>query len=269
MLNLGNASAKDFALGQNLVERIDFGSNVVFDPYTNITGNLPLQFNSRVTANLKTYRLYGTSEGAGVACGSGEPEGYKIPLTNTSGVTENELDPDNANIINGYIGKTIIAGISYRTCYIKCNQNATYTAKGFVEHSRFYVAYTYELPQIGVSVYDAINASYSRTATITTDGNAQYLCVYYYNPNDATYTADEVLHGIVIVSGSTAPDHYIPHRYTADYNLYIGSTKLGAEEYVDYASGKIYRTIGLITSDGKDFITADNNRFCVRRNNNG
>lgn len=49
-----------------------------------ITGTLPLTFEAKGEA-LKNYRLYGTSEGAGAETESGEPEGYQIPLTNTSG----------------------------------------------------------------------------------------------------------------------------------------------------------------------------------------
>lgn len=108
---------------------------------TTLTGALPLSFKSKGTP-LTDYKLYGTSEGAGVETESGEPAGYKLPMTMESG-----------------------------------------------EES------------------------------------------------------------------TTTP-------------IYIGDSKLGEEEYVDYASGKIYRTIGLITSDGKDFITSDNNRFCVRRSDN-
>ena len=136
MLNLGNASAKDFALGQNLVERIDFGSNVVFDPYTNITGNLPLQFNSRVTANLKNYRLYGASEGAGVETESGEPAGYKIPLTNTSGETENAWDGSYEHAVLSGATPTefkFVTSINGRTAIVPCEPNTTYTIKKYSE----------------------------------------------------------------------------------------------------------------------------------------
>ena len=169
------------------------------------------------------------------------PPGYKLPLTVESGETENIFDANNANIINGYISGTIVAGNSFRTCYVECSPNTTYTIKRFVVNPRLYVVYTYELPQIGVKVHGTINGSDSGVATITTNGSAQYLCVYYYNPNGATYTADEVLHSLVIVKGSTPPDHYIPHRYTSDIPIYIGPTKLGAEEYVDFGEQKVYK----------------------------
>lgn len=49
-----------------------------------ITGTLPLTFEAKGEA-LKNYRLYGTSEGAGVETESGEPTGYKLPMTVESG----------------------------------------------------------------------------------------------------------------------------------------------------------------------------------------
>lgn len=74
-------------------------------PEQEITGTLPLSFIGRAQKALTNYRLYGTSEGAGVACGSGEPEGYKIPLTLTSGQTSDDY--------NLYIGSTKLSGEEY------------------------------------------------------------------------------------------------------------------------------------------------------------
>lgn len=51
---------------------------------TEITGELPLIFLSDGSV-LVDYRIYGTSEGAGVQTSGTEPAGYKIPLTVTSG----------------------------------------------------------------------------------------------------------------------------------------------------------------------------------------
>lgn len=51
---------------------------------TTLTGALPLSFKSKGEA-LTDYKLYGTSDGAGVETESGEPTGYKLPMTMTSG----------------------------------------------------------------------------------------------------------------------------------------------------------------------------------------
>ena len=54
----------------------------------------------------------------------------------------------------------------------------------------------------------------------------------------------------------------------SNYDLFIGSSKLYEDEYLDFVEQKIYKTILLTTHDNKDFITSDNNRFCLRRSNN-
>lgn len=102
---IGTRQQVDEYIGSRLVEAAYQGSHKYFDAYTEVTGNLPLSFNSRVNHSLKDYILYGTSEGAGVACGSGEPEGYKIPLTLTSGQTSDDY--------NLYIGSTKLGEEEY------------------------------------------------------------------------------------------------------------------------------------------------------------
>lgn len=62
-----------------------------FPDYT-ITGTLPLSFNSRVAGALKNYRIYGTSAGSGTPTESGEPAGYKIPISSTDGTSTSNYD---------------------------------------------------------------------------------------------------------------------------------------------------------------------------------
>lgn len=71
---------------------------------TTLTGTLPLSFKSKGEA-LTDYRIYGTSDGAGVETESGEPTGYKLPLTITSGA-----QLQNAPI---YIGDTKLGAEEY------------------------------------------------------------------------------------------------------------------------------------------------------------
>lgn len=53
---------------------------------------------------------------------------------------------------------------------------------------------------------------------------------------------------IGVVKGSTVPDHYIPHRYESNYDLFIGDSKLGEDEYLDYEEQKVYRYVdGVLT----------------------
>jgi hypothetical protein len=57
---------------------------------TEITGTLPLTFLSKGD-DLIDYRIYGTSMGAGVETESGEPAGYKLPLTVESGAQSQDI----------------------------------------------------------------------------------------------------------------------------------------------------------------------------------
>lgn len=52
---------------------------------------------------------------------------------------------------------------------------------------------------------------------------------------------------------------------TKTIDVYIGDSKLGEEEYVDYGEQKIYKRILFMTHDDKQFITKDNKDFCLRR----
>lgn len=69
-----------------------------------ITGTLPLTFEAKGEA-LKNYRLYGTSEGAGVQTSGTEPAGYKIPLTVRSGAQSQDYPI--------YIGATKLGAEEY------------------------------------------------------------------------------------------------------------------------------------------------------------
>lgn len=63
---------------------------VVSNKEQTATGPLPITFNSDGTP-LDDYKLYGTSEGAGVETESGEPAGYKLQLTVTSGAQSQNI----------------------------------------------------------------------------------------------------------------------------------------------------------------------------------
>lgn len=226
---------------------------------TSITGNLPLAFDGLKAAALKNYRLYGTSEGSGVE-------------------TENLFDKDAKDTNNGYISGHYIRSDGD----IITNENWIVSEYTPVSDTEYAGLYLYEINttanQPSIEFYDINKSTLGRTSY--QENSSIYVSI----PSNAVYFRASIrvsnMNSAVIKYGSTAPETYIPFGYqipltvmsgqnTDTYQLYIGSTKLGAEEYVDYASGKIFRTIGLITSDGKNFITADNKRFCVRRNNNG
>lgn len=173
------------------------------------------------------------------------PYGYQIPLTNTSGVTENLFDKDeylNAykpNVILNEYGSEISSTVNgYSTYKINVIPEQTYTLKGQTSAAYTYVSRIYWLGSndefLGRS--DSFeNVSSNSILTFTTPQNCYKI--------EMQFSVGLDFSDVILVKGSTAPDHYIPHRYTADYNLYIGSTKLGAEEYVDYGEQKVWKMV--------------------------
>lgn len=80
-------------------------------------------------------------------------------------------------------------------------------------------------------------------------------------------TADEA--GVQTESGEPA-GYKIPLTVTSGTesktaDIFIGDSKLGEAEYVDYGEQKIYKRILFMTYDDKHFITKDNKDFCLRR----
>ena len=71
----GTNQIVDAFIGDKLIEARYIGQTKYFDAYTEITGTLPLSFNSRAAVALKNYRIYGTSAGSGTPTESGESAG--------------------------------------------------------------------------------------------------------------------------------------------------------------------------------------------------
>ena len=201
-------------------------------PEQEITGTLPLSFIGKAQKALTDYTLYGTSEGAGVETESGEPAGYKILLTNTSGVTENlcnsvELGGGNTSL-RLYFDKEKISSET-STLFVSINSGTFELSQVSV-----YLGSTYKRPISGTgSFYFSLDLSSQDIEDIEASANP-YIRLYKSTGSMALIT-DEM------ITLSTPPSSYIPHRYVDTYPLYIGDTKLGEEEYVDYATQKIYK----------------------------
>ena len=219
---------------------------------TALTGALPLSFKSK-GAPLTDYKLYGTAEGAGVETESGEPTGYKLPMTVESGETENLFDKD--EYLNAYKSNTILneygSEISstvngYSTYKINVIPEQTYTLKGQTSAAYTYYSRMYWLGSndefLGRS--DSFENVFSNSIfTFTTPQNCYKI--------EMQFSVGLDFSDVMLVKGSTAPDHYIPHRYTTDTPIYIGDSKLMAEEYVDYESGKVYKRTENLFNWGK------------------
>lgn len=160
------------------------------------------------------------------------PYGYKIPILNTSGVTENVL-----------IDKP------YKTGYYITADGQEYAIDGFNiyatetldtslgEYSFYFKVYQ---PNTNVRVHGYSNGVWQQQ--ITTFSNIRSITITKPQGIDEIRISCAVGYsGRTLIEGSTPPDHYIPHRYESNYDLFIGDTKLGEEEYADYGEQKVYK----------------------------
>lgn len=175
------------------------------------------------------------------------PFGYKIPILNTSGVTENLFDKDATDTNNGYVNRCYIKsngtltnpGYSWIVSeYMPVEPNANYTI-GIMPRGaeKTYNAF-YDVNKELISTFENISAEAN---TFTTPANAAYIRL-------SIRTLESETDIYMFVKGNKLPDHYIPHRYESNYDLFVGDSKLYADEYVDYGEQKIYKDIsGVLT----------------------
>lgn len=221
---IGENKIVDRYVGDKLVVAAYKGESKYFDAYSEITGTLPLIFKSRAAVALKNYRIYGTSEGAGVETENlfdkgSAVDGYWLQASNGAMVVHSGY------CVSDYI--PIVAGetyFSYSAGRTFCWYDQT---KSFIETS-----------PTGISATAPQTASFLRVNLIIANKSIA-----------------------VLTNFSTAPASYIPYGYklpltitsreqSQDYPLYIGSTKLGEEEYVDYEEQKVWkRTANVFNKD--------------------
>ncbi len=171
------------------------------------------------------------------------PYGYQIPLNVTY---PNLFDKNATDTSNGYVAnRRIVAstGADYASTdnfiseYIYVIPNTVYTLNGIEVVAGSSVA------PPGVCYYDAnhvfLSGDTCRRASgkwlfsnyqITTPANAAYIRI-----NVSYDTADTAM----LTRTNTAPSAYIPHDITTP--IYIGSSKLYEDEYVDYQEQKVYK----------------------------
>lgn len=163
-----------------------------------------------------------------VTKGNAEPEiyvpyGYKIPLGSVSGnlveytIPQSNIDAD---------GRIVYRSSSY-LAVAKIEQGKKYT---FVTNDVNLVGYFTTAPRLGDQSYDQQR-----------HGSSELVNPEFVAPID----------GYAVYRNTNSSPAEL--KCTADYNLYIGSTKLGEEEYVDYEEQKVYkRTENLFDKDAKD-----------------
>ena len=185
---------------------------------TTITGSLPLTFRAKGDT-LTDYTVHGTAAGAGAR-------------------TENLFDKSTA--LTGYeiSGSSIAENpLWFVTDYIKVDPQTSYIAPksswgtGCLEYAS--------------KGGEPTRRTFNNITGVTTLSTTQYIRL-----NSTIATIDSKM----VVQGSTAPTTFIPYGYeipltntsgqnTDTYPLYIGSTKLDEEEYVDYGEQKIYKDV--------------------------
>lgn len=198
---------------------------------TTLTGALPLSFKSKGAA-LTDYKIYGTSDGAGVETESGEPTGYKLPMTMENGNTEN-LAPALSQWGNGYVsvnGAITHIHLYYEekfSTFIEIKPNAVYLFG--IDGNAFPTGSGGAW--LGIGLYDDEQHFIKRVTSTSTN---PYI---FSTPSNAKY---------VRLSYRSYGELWEPMLNERSFStpIYIGDSKLGAEEYVDYESGKIYREVG-------------------------
>lgn len=183
------------------------------------------QSGKAVAEALKAERTYANNSFSGALRGSASGEAVRLsdiaPNEHTLGVKvsgRNLFDKDNANIIIGYPdAENVINGASStRSVYIPCAPNATYTVSKTLT-ARFAVAFTDDIPSIGVAVTGRVQNNTASSITTTSGINSRYIVVWLYHVDLDTTTIkiNEVLTTLQIELGSTATS-YTP--YITDFS---------------------------------------------------
>ena len=202
---------------------------------TEITGYLPLTFLANGDV-LQNYRLHGTSEGAGVQTDNLFDKNAKDP---SNGYVHEKYLTSSGSYVNqsGYDVSEYIpidVGVTYYLYWVVDNTSAV----GYCfydENKQFLSGYRYG-SKAGTS-FTVSAASYIRFS-VRTSSSAIYRGIGLYK--DAMVIPEPYGYQIPLTNTSGVTSD--------DYNIYIGSTKLGEEEYVDYESGKVWKMIdGMLT----------------------
>lgn len=130
----------------------------------------------------------------------------------------NLFNKNNVNKLNAYFNEstpTITSNSSNRTLYIPCKPNTTYTITIPDGTGAYAIGYTSTLPALNTSVSGVSNTS----KTITTDANAKYLVMRYFQTAQATITEQQALDGIQLEIGSEATP-YTPYKNFENEEIY-------------------------------------------------
>ena len=158
---------------------------------------------------------------------SGFEQGGAMPSAEFSseirnvGDNGNLYDKDNPNVLDTPIDSNGLGGNvknTYKTVWIKCKSNTTYTvSKNYdATKNRFALAYTSEEPNYSQQVEGYVSNAYTNVMTITTNSTAKYLIAYVWIAGGSV-TYQEMLDSIKIEKGTQA---------TADNGHGLGSMEI-------------------------------------------
>lgn len=153
------------------------------------------------------------------------PPGYKIPILNTSGVTENFYDDETSSDKKLLDGLGNLSNNSYykTSDYIDCTGGSKINCYGVsvfdinrLVRIAFYDNYQAFLSEMDSEIF--ISGNYSLTFTA---------------PQNARYFRFSFIRTDTDVSATL--------RYTSNYDLFLGDSKLYEDEYLDYQTQKVYK----------------------------
>lgn len=199
---------------------------------TTITGSLPLTFQAKGGA-LTDYTVHGTAEGAGVQ-------------------TAQLFNKNATDTANGYVDGEYFSGTNSTTAssayaiseYLPVLPNTQYYLKNAVsDNDQYRRMVFYNRSKTGLSNLRYRDTGSPNDFSFTTPENCAFIRISFVK----NFAAD-------ISLTLSAASEYIPYGYlipisvsdgtnSEDYVLYIGDTKLGEEEYVDYGEQKIYKDV--------------------------
>ena len=233
------------------IEEVYFGDKNVFTVWAEYDGTLPAQYSANGDY-LADYRIYGSAGGVGDRTANCL-EIRDGSFTKTSGATNLTV-----TAINGVI---TFDGTVFELPSGMAEWKSNFDF--YLDAGTYYITESLPLTS-GFGRYikkynDNSNVVSSGTTVFTLSERTRvYLSFYIY---DKTFDNAQVK--ITLVEGSTAPASYVPHGYGVDMSvsdgntstttsIYIGSDPLEADEYVDYATGKIYRVINIFDKNSQD-----------------
>ena len=211
------------------------------------TGVMPYTFTT--SADMSSITITAVTEGTfnnimiedGSSATSYEPYANISPIISYDEINVTKAGKNlfnGTNVINAYLNNNgiITSSALTRTVYARCKANTTYTISKMAG-ARFAVAYTSELPVVGLQCSGYMTNYVASSITMTTNSNAKYICAFVYISTSDIVTAQEMLDSVQIEEGNAATTYepYIGQTYTISLGTfyYGGSVNLEAGEISD------------------------------------